>query len=69
MYWQWYKEKEEKSVISSSDTIIHPRTMVIECLQGKKFELYSALPKAYVRRKLTSIQWLHTEQCEHRGGR
>lgn len=35
MYTKWYEKEKEKSVISSSDTIVDPWTMMIKCLQKK----------------------------------
>ncbi len=64
------QEHEEVSVVAATDAVVNPRAMVVKHLDKRK-RLHSTPHFTGIRTPsmLTSMQLLHTEQCEHLGGR
>lgn len=73
MDWEGDQKEEEEPIIAPANAIIHPGTVMIERLQAKLSWFCNKMRQQrqlqQMQFKLTSMQWLHTEQWEQRGGR
>lgn len=59
------EEKEKMSVVSTTNAIVDPWTVVVKGLQSKRIR--TSISTNYKINR-TSMQLSHTEQCEHLGG-
>lgn len=61
------EEKEKMSVVSTTNAIVDPGTMVVKGLESKMGVIRTEKSIGF-RCNRTSMQLSHTEQCEHLGG-